>query len=236
MFACIASHKSAEPDTLVVKMEIADRDALIADDPHTSYLKEHYVGYPCVLVRLSRVHRDALRDTDRGAPDQWAQYQENGGQTHHAREGRPTFMTHSAAKPIHESSPPRPRAPRPALRHYLHRPRLHLRRRSAHAGGSGHRPGRMGMGDGHVHAVVLPLRDSHRRAGRSHRPAARAHPDRAVVVGVHLADRRGLELRPAPRHAVLLRRRRGGRVPQRVDRRVALVSGEPASEHRRASC
>lgn len=62
MFACIASHKSAEPDTLVVKMDIADRDALIADDPHTYYLKEHYVGYPCVLVRLSRVRRDALRD------------------------------------------------------------------------------------------------------------------------------------------------------------------------------
>ena len=67
MFACIASHKSAEPDTLVVKMEIADRDALIADDPHTYYLKEHYVGYPCVLVRLSRVHRDALRDLITGA-------------------------------------------------------------------------------------------------------------------------------------------------------------------------
>jgi hypothetical protein len=67
MFACIASHKSAEPDTLVVRMEIADRDALIADDPHTYYLKEHYVGYPCVLVRLSRVHRDALRDLITGA-------------------------------------------------------------------------------------------------------------------------------------------------------------------------
>ena len=67
MFACIASHKSAEPDTLVVRMEIADRDALITDDPHTYYLKEHYVGYPCVLVRLSRVHRDALRDLITGA-------------------------------------------------------------------------------------------------------------------------------------------------------------------------
>ena len=26
------------------------------------YLKEHYVGYPRALVRLSRVHQDALRD------------------------------------------------------------------------------------------------------------------------------------------------------------------------------
>ena len=67
MFACIASHKSAEPDTLVVMMDFADRDALVADDPETYYLKEHYVGYPCVLVRLSRVHPDALRDLVVGA-------------------------------------------------------------------------------------------------------------------------------------------------------------------------
>jgi hypothetical protein len=67
MFVCIASHKSAEPDTLVVMMDFADRDALIEDEPGTFYLKEHYVGYPCVLVRLSRVHPDALRDLVIGA-------------------------------------------------------------------------------------------------------------------------------------------------------------------------
>lgn len=62
MFVCIASHKSAEPNTLVVKMDFAQRDALIEEDPGTYYLKEHYLGYPCVLVRLSRVHPDALRE------------------------------------------------------------------------------------------------------------------------------------------------------------------------------
>ena len=67
MFACIASHKSAEPDTLVVRMDIADRDALIHEDPETYYLKDHYVGYPCVLVRLTRVHPDALRGLVIGA-------------------------------------------------------------------------------------------------------------------------------------------------------------------------
>jgi hypothetical protein len=67
MFACMAAHKSAEPQTLVVMMDFADRDALIEDDPHTYYLKEHYVGYPCVLVRLSRVRRDALHDIVVGA-------------------------------------------------------------------------------------------------------------------------------------------------------------------------
>jgi hypothetical protein len=62
MFACIASHKSAEPDTLVVRMDFDQRDELVATDPFTYYLKDHYVGYACVLVRLSRVHPDALRD------------------------------------------------------------------------------------------------------------------------------------------------------------------------------
>jgi len=67
MFVCMAANKSAEPNTLVVMMDFADRDALIEDDPGTYYLKDHYVNYPCVLVRLSRVHRDALRDLVIGA-------------------------------------------------------------------------------------------------------------------------------------------------------------------------
>jgi hypothetical protein len=67
MFVCNASHKSAEPNTLVVMMDFADRDALVEEDPDTYYLKEHYLNYPCVLVRLSRVRADALRDLITGA-------------------------------------------------------------------------------------------------------------------------------------------------------------------------
>jgi hypothetical protein len=67
MFVCLPSHKSAEPDSLVVRMAIPDRDALVAEDPDTYYLKEHYVGYPCILVRLSRVHPDALHGLVIGA-------------------------------------------------------------------------------------------------------------------------------------------------------------------------
>jgi hypothetical protein len=67
MFVCMASHKSAEPNTLVVMMDFADRDALLEDDPDTYYLKDHYLNYPCVLVRLSRVRADALRDLITGA-------------------------------------------------------------------------------------------------------------------------------------------------------------------------
>src|SRR5258705_788210 len=67
MFVCMAAHRSAEPGSLVVMMNRADRDALIADAPETYYLKEHYVDHPCVLVRLSRVRQDALRDVVVGA-------------------------------------------------------------------------------------------------------------------------------------------------------------------------
>jgi hypothetical protein len=67
MFVCMASHKSAEPNTLVVRMDFGERDALIEDDPGTYYLKDHYLNYPCVLVRLSRVRTDALRDLIAGA-------------------------------------------------------------------------------------------------------------------------------------------------------------------------
>jgi len=66
-FVCIASHKSAEPDSLVVMMAFADRDALVEDDPATHYLKDHYLNYPCVLVRLTRIRLDALRDLVVGA-------------------------------------------------------------------------------------------------------------------------------------------------------------------------
>lgn len=62
MFACITSHKSAEPNTLAVVIGFDRRDELIAEQPDLYYLKEHYVGYPCVLVRMSRVRKDALSD------------------------------------------------------------------------------------------------------------------------------------------------------------------------------
>jgi hypothetical protein len=67
MFVCSATNKSAEANTLVVRMDFAQRDALVEEDPDVYYLKEHYVDYPCVLVRLSRVHPDALRDLVQGA-------------------------------------------------------------------------------------------------------------------------------------------------------------------------
>jgi len=67
MSACIPSHKSAEPQSLVVMVDFAERALLLAEDPNVYYLKEHFENYPCVLVRLSRVTPDALRDLIIGA-------------------------------------------------------------------------------------------------------------------------------------------------------------------------
>ena len=62
LMACQATNKAAEPNSLVICIDFADRDELIAAEPDVYYLKDHYVDYACVLVRLSRVHPDALPD------------------------------------------------------------------------------------------------------------------------------------------------------------------------------
>jgi hypothetical protein len=62
LLACVPTHRSAEPDSLVVRMDFDDRAALLAEAPDVYYVTEHYVGYPSVLVRLSRVNPDVLRD------------------------------------------------------------------------------------------------------------------------------------------------------------------------------
>jgi hypothetical protein len=62
LIACLAVNKSAEPDTLVACVDFSDRDELLAADPDTYYLTEHYVNDPSILVRLRRIHDDALRD------------------------------------------------------------------------------------------------------------------------------------------------------------------------------
>ena len=60
--AGLATHRSAEPDTLVVRVGFEEREWLIEDAPETYYLTDYYRRYPLLLVRLSRVDRDALRD------------------------------------------------------------------------------------------------------------------------------------------------------------------------------
>ena len=62
LLTCIAINKSAEPNSLGVSIDLDQREALIAEAPDTYYITDHYVNYPVVLVRLSKVNPDVLRD------------------------------------------------------------------------------------------------------------------------------------------------------------------------------
>ena len=60
--AGLAMHPSAEPETLVVRVGLEERAGLLEDAPETYYVTDYYRRHPVVLVRLSRIDGDALRD------------------------------------------------------------------------------------------------------------------------------------------------------------------------------
>jgi hypothetical protein len=60
--AGLATHPSAEPNTLVVRAEVELRELLIEDAPEIYYLTDYYRKYPLVLARLAHLDRAALRD------------------------------------------------------------------------------------------------------------------------------------------------------------------------------
>jgi len=62
MLCCMASNKQAEPGSLVVMVDQFERDLRIQNEPDIFYTKPHYVGYPCVLARLSRITDTGLRE------------------------------------------------------------------------------------------------------------------------------------------------------------------------------
>jgi len=62
LLACVPAHRSAEPGSLMVRVGFDDRAELLAAAPDVYYVTDHYLNYPAVLVRLSRVTPDILRD------------------------------------------------------------------------------------------------------------------------------------------------------------------------------
>src|ERR1700721_215754 len=62
LMACVPTHRSAEPNSLVLRVGFEDRAELLAAAPDIYYVTDHYLGYTAVLVRLSRVTPDVLRD------------------------------------------------------------------------------------------------------------------------------------------------------------------------------
>ena len=62
LLACVPAHRSAEPSSLVVRVGFDDRAELLAADPDVYYVTDHYLNSTAVLVRLSRVTPDVVRD------------------------------------------------------------------------------------------------------------------------------------------------------------------------------
>jgi hypothetical protein len=62
LLACIPANRSAEPGSIAVRVDFDDRADLLAAAPDVYYITDHYAEYNAVLVRLSRVNPDVLRD------------------------------------------------------------------------------------------------------------------------------------------------------------------------------
>ena len=62
LLTCPALHRSAEPNSLAVRIDVDQRAELIAAEPSVYYVTDHYVKHPTVLVRVSAIDRKALRD------------------------------------------------------------------------------------------------------------------------------------------------------------------------------
>jgi hypothetical protein len=60
LMACQATHKSAEPNSIMARVSETERNRLIESDPKTYYITQHYEPYPAVLIRLSVVGRREL--------------------------------------------------------------------------------------------------------------------------------------------------------------------------------
>ena len=62
LLACVPANSSAEPGSIVVRVDSDDRAELLAAAPDVYYVTDHYLDYSAVLVRLSRVNPEVLQD------------------------------------------------------------------------------------------------------------------------------------------------------------------------------
>ena len=53
-------HQSGE--SIVVMIDLGEREALIKLDPETCFITDHYLNYPAMLVRLATVRPKVLRE------------------------------------------------------------------------------------------------------------------------------------------------------------------------------
>ena len=67
VLACMPANKSAEANSLVVRIDLEHRAELLREHPETYYITDHYAPHPTVLVRLSKIRRTDLKELLRDA-------------------------------------------------------------------------------------------------------------------------------------------------------------------------
>ena len=67
LLACMPSNKSAEANSIVVRIDLEQRAELLREHPETYYITDHYAPHPTVLVRLSKISRSDLKELLRDA-------------------------------------------------------------------------------------------------------------------------------------------------------------------------
>ena len=67
LLACRPANKSAEPDSLAVRMDFDQRAEVLRERPQAYYVPSHYESSPVVLVRMSQIDEEELRDLLKGA-------------------------------------------------------------------------------------------------------------------------------------------------------------------------
>jgi hypothetical protein len=67
LLTCIPINKSAEPGSIVVRIDLEHRAELLQQHPDVYYITDHYAPHPTVLVRLSRITRKDLIELLRDA-------------------------------------------------------------------------------------------------------------------------------------------------------------------------
>jgi hypothetical protein len=61
LLACVPTNKSAEANSIVVRIDPEQRRELLRQDPDVYYITDHYAPHPTVLVRLSKIGRGHLK-------------------------------------------------------------------------------------------------------------------------------------------------------------------------------
>ena len=67
LLACIPINKSAEANSIAVRIDFEQRTELLRERPESYYITDHYAPHPIVLVRLAKISRDDLKELLRDA-------------------------------------------------------------------------------------------------------------------------------------------------------------------------